>query len=425
VPLETKVLDTVLAQVYSESCTQKFEYKNRNKMIHLNFPRLSPRRWLSFSAAGLLLLGSGAYWVWISSPKSKTTPAITSPARPSAISALGRLEPRGEVINVFAPTGIDAARVERLQVQLGQQLQPGTIIAELDTYGRRLAALREAQAQVTIAQAQVRQVEAGAKAGQILAQQRQILRLRAEQETEIAAQQATIRRFKAELANAALEARRYEFLWREGAIAASLRDSKQLTVDTLNQQIVEAEAALQRIREARQQQIAEAQATLTAIAEIRPVDVQVAQSRLVQAQANLARVQAELDLAVVRAPQAGQVLKIHNRPGELVGNQGIISLGQTQQMVAVAEVYETDIAYVRVGQSAQITSKNNAFTDKLRGQVMEVGLEINKQDVLNTDPAAQFDARVVEVRVLLDPASSRKVAGLTNLSLQVVINVEP
>ncbi|QYO64747.1 HlyD family efflux transporter periplasmic adaptor subunit [Leptolyngbya sp. 7M] len=131
-----------------------------------------------------------------------------------------------------------------------------------------------------------------------------------------------------------------------------------------------------------------------------------------------------MDLAVVRSPQDGQVLKIHTRPGELVGEQGIISLGQTQQMVAVAEVYEVDVSRVRVGQSAIVISKNHAFPDRLRGRVVEVGLEINKQDVLDTDPAAQFDARVVEVKVQLDPSSSRRVAGLTNLSVQVEIDVQ-
>jgi len=129
-------------------------------------------------------------------------------------------------------------------------------------------------------------------------------------------------------------------------------------------------------------------------------------------------------LAVARSPQDGQVLKIHTRPGELVGNKGIISLGQTQRMVAVAEVYESDVSRIKKGQPATVISKNKAFPDVLHGRVVEVGLEIDKQDVLNTDPAAQFDARVVEVKVLLDKLSSRKIAGLTNLSIQVAIKVQ-
>lgn len=266
-------------------------------------------------------------------------------------------------------------------------------------------------------------MEAGAKSGQIRAQSRVVDRQQVELQTETEAQEATIARLRAELNNAELEARRYQVLYTDGAVSASLRDGKQLTADTVRQQLNEAQANLIRIQRSRQQQVSEAQATLDQLAEVRPVDVNVARSQVSAAQARVARAQAELDLVTVRSPQDGQVLKIHIRPGELVGTQGIVSLGQTRQMVAVAEVYELDISRIRVGQTATAISKNNAFPEVLRGKVVEVGLEINKKDVLNTDPAAQFDALVVEVKALLDEASSRRVAGLTNLSIQVLINV--
>jgi len=210
----------------------------------------------------------------------------------------------------------------------------------------------------------------------------------------------------------------------DGAVSASLRDGKQLTADIVRQQLNGSQANLSRIQRSRQQQVFEAEATLEQIAEVRPVDVNVARSQVSTALARVARAKAELDVVTVRSPQDGQVLKIHTRPSELVGSKGIISLGQTQQMVAVAEVYELDISRIRVGQTTTVMSKNNAFPEVLRGKVVEVGLEINKKDVLNTDPAAQFDARVVEVKVLLDRVSSRRVAGLTNLSVQVSINVK-
>lgn len=294
----------------------------------------------------------------------------------------------------------------------------------VDTYKRRQAALQEAQEQVRVAQAQLRQVEAGAKSGQIRAQEQVVDRQQVELQTETTAQKSTIARLEAELRNAELENQRYQALYTEGAVSASLRDSKQLIADTVRQQLNEALADLSRIRLSRQKQVFEAQATLDQIAEVRPVDVNVARSQVAQAQASVARAQAELDLAIVRSHHIGQVLKIHTRPGELVGTQGIISLGQTQRMVAVAEVYELDVSRIREGQTATAISKNKAFADVLRGKVVEVGLEINKQDVLNTDPAAQFDARVVEVKVLLDESSSRRVAGLTNLSVQVSLDVK-
>lgn len=374
---------------------------------------------------GCLLVGGGVAWrMGISRPNQQSSAVNNAASTVETVSALGRLEPQGEVIQVFAPTAAEGARVEALRVTHGQQIRKGDVIAVLDNNARRQTALQEAQEQVEVAKAQLSQVKAGAKSGQIRAQSRVVDRQQVELQTETEAQEATIARRRSELNNAELEARRYQVLYTEGAVSASLRDGKQLTADTVRQQLNEAQANLSRIQRSRQQQVSEAKATLDQIAEVRPVDVNVARSQVSAAQARVARAQAELDLATVRSPQAGQVLKIHTRPGELVGAKGIISLGQTQRMVAVAEVYELDLSLIRVGQAATVISKNNAFPDVLRGKVVEVGLEINKKDVLNTDPAAQFDARVVEVKVLLDEPSSRRVAGLTNLSVQVSIDVK-
>jgi len=439
----------------------------------------SPRRGaiLAIAGVGLLILGGGvAYRSFLSRPTPQVA-AIPKSIVVTKVSALGRLEPQGEVIQVFAPTSQEGARVELLKISHGQQLRRGDPIAVLDTYARRQAALTEAQEKVKVARLQLQQVQSGAKTGdiqaqrekvgqiqaeltkqsaaqravvarivaeretQIAAQRAVVARIVAERETQIAAQNATISRIEAQVKNAALENRRYRDLYLSGAVGKSSSDSKLLTLETTQQQLVEARANLDGIKRSQQQQIQEAQenlagiiasnqkqlsstkATLNAIAEVRPVDVATAQGQVAQAQASVARAQADLDAAIVRSPQDGQVLKIHTRAGELVGTDGIISLGQTQQMVAVAEVYESDVSRIRQGQSATAISKNNAFPDVLRGKVVEVGLRINKQDVLNTDPAAQFDARVVEVRVLLDEPSSRKVTGLTNLSLQVDIDI--
>ncbi|WP_446859833.1 ABC exporter membrane fusion protein [Phormidesmis sp. 146-20] len=396
-----------------------------SSMVNMNWGTKwrSPRRSAMLGFGCLLLVGSGmAYRMRLIHPTQQSIVVAAAPTV-ETVSALGRLEPEGEVIQVFAPTSSEGARVESLRVSNGQRIRQGDVIAVLDSYKRRQASLQEAQEQVSVAQAQLGQVEAGAKSGQIRAQARVVDRQRVELQTESEAQEATIARLEAELRNAQLENRRHQRLYAEGAVSASLRDSKQLAADTVRQQLNEAQVNLSRIQRSRQQQISEAQATLDQIAEVRPVDVKVARSRVAEAQARVSRTQAELDLATVRSPQAGQVLKIHARPGELVGSEGIISLGQTQRMVAVAEVYELDINRIRAGQAATVISKNNAFPDVLHGKVVEVGLEINKKDVLNTDPAAQFDARVVEVKVLLDEASSRRVAGLTNLSVQVSLDV--
>ena len=180
--------------------------------------------------------------------------------------------------------------------------------------------------------------------------------------------------------------------------------------------------ALNRTEASFQEQIAEAQATLNATAEVRPVDIKVAQAEVNDAIAIVKRAQADLNLTYVRAPQDSQILKIHTRPGEVVNNEGIASLGQTNQMCAVTEVYETDIQKVRLGQQATITSP--AFFGELEGTVSRIGLQVSPQAVLSNNPMADTDRKVVEVDVCLPQLiDNQRVAGLTNLQVQVAIQI--
>ena len=134
------------------------------------------------------------------------------------------------------------------------------------------------------------------------------------------------------------------------------------------------------------------------------------------AAAELDGARAALEADTVRAPVPGRILKVHARSGERVGPAGIVELGQTDRMYAVAEVYETDVGGVRVGQRATIRSRT--LPGAVHGTVERVGLLVRQLDVLGTDPAADADARVVEVRVRLDDAPP---AALTNLQVEVAI----
>ncbi len=139
--------------------------------------------------------------------------------------------------------------------------------------------------------------------------------------------------------------------------------------------------------------------------------------RVDMARAGLDRAIADREMSTVRSPIDGQILKIHARPGEAVGEEGIVEIGDTSRMYAVAEVYETDIGRVKIGQRALISSP--ALPKVLAGKVERIGLLIGKKDVLKTDPVADADARVVEVDIHLDEPESA--ARLTNLRVDVVI----
>ncbi len=139
--------------------------------------------------------------------------------------------------------------------------------------------------------------------------------------------------------------------------------------------------------------------------------------KLEVAQAELAAALAQLELTVVKAPIRAQVLDIHARPGEQIGPEGIVELGRTDQMYAIAEVYETDIGAVRPGQVARISLP--ALDQPLGGIVEDSELSVGRIDAIGTDPIARTDARVIEVRILLDESAA--VARYTNMQVDVEI----
>ena len=142
-----------------------------------------------------------------------------------------------------------------------------------------------------------------------------------------------------------------------------------------------------------------------------------ARARIDVIEARLNRAQAELERSYIRAPMSGRVLEILKWPGEIVQGEGFIELGKVDRMYAIAEVYETDVSRISVGQRATVTS--DALAGPITGTVEFIRPKVMKQDELGTDPAARKDARIVEVRILLDDAEA--VSGLTNLQVEVVI----
>lgn len=410
-----------------------------------------------FTTAIIAMGGITTYSLWQSSQTLVESEPVPSLPEIKTVTALGRLEPIGEVIQVSAPSSNQGDRLEELLVKEGDDVVKGQIVAILDNRDRATAELKQAEEKVRVAQAKLTQIKAGAQQGEIKAQEAtierllselrgakatdraRIARLQAQLRGEKSEQAASIELLEAELGNAEREFQRYQKLAEEGAISDSDLDSRRLNLDRAGKRVAEAKAAFSKtidtlteeIRETQakatettdtlNQQIQAAKAELDRITEVRPVDVDVAAAEVRQARAEVAQVQVELDLAYIKAPQAGRVLDILTRPGEIVSSDGIARIGQTNQMYAVAEVYESDIGKVKVGQQVKVTS--NAVSGELHGTVEQIGLEVQRQEVINIDPAANIDAKIVEVKVRLDEESSQKVAGLTNLLVNVKINL--
>ena len=373
------------------------------------------------------------------------------------VSALGRLEPETEIIKLSAPLALDGDRVAEILVKQGDNVQAGRVIAILQSRDPLKNAVIQAQKQVRVAQAKLQQIKAGAKSGDIKeqaaiverikaqysgdkqAQIENIARITAQWDGDRIAQGATINKLTAELKNAESEYQRYQKLFSEGAISNSVIDSKRLNVETAkqilseseailnrinttaNKQLAEARVALNRINTTSNQQISAAKAKLNSIAEVRPVDVELAQTEVESAIANLKRAETELEAAYIRVPMSGQILKIHTNVGEKIDKEGIADFAQTSTMIAVAEVYQTDISKIKVGQKATITSQG--FTGELQGTVWQIGLQVKRQNVFSDQPGENLDSRIVEVKIRLNPEDSQKVSSLTNLQVQTAIKL--
>jgi HlyD family secretion protein len=288
-------------------------------------------------------------------------------------------------------------------------------------------------------------------------QQATVSRLEAQLEGDKNVQAAGIKKIAAELSNARSELSRYEQLYKAGAIAQSQYDTKRLTVDTLAQQlneakailtrsestgnkqisegkanlqriiatgskqVSEAQAVLARIQATSGQQASSAQGTLSKIEEVRPVDIAAARAELKQSIAAEQEAKANFDQSFVKAPENGVVFKINTRPGETVGNNGILELGEVTQMTVVAEVYQTSISKIKAGQTVKITS--SSLPADLSGKVDTIGWQIQRQNVINADPTENIDSRIVEVRIILDPESSQKAAKFTNLQVKAIFKL--
>jgi HlyD family secretion protein len=289
------------------------------------------RPWLLGAAALVVVIG--ACVLLRSRPAARPRPAAPPvQLRPEAVSALGRLEPAGDVRRLAAPiTGMAGSpRITALLVQEGQRVTRGQLLASFDNRPGLLADQRLLQTRIAN-----------------LSQQLGLL----ERDT-----------------------RRYRTLAQGGVTPRGDLDNREIKLIELRGQ-------------------------------------------LTQARAQLAKVETDLVLSELRSPIDGTVLRITARPGERPGDDGILEIGATDRMEAVAEVYESDISRVRPGQTVRLISENGGFEGTLNARVLRVTPQVRQRQLLSTDPTGDADARIVEVRLALDPADAAKVNNLAGLKI--------
>ena len=297
------------------------------------------------------------------------------------VGALGRLMPEDDTTTLALPFGAGDARVARWLVSEGQRVTVGQVIAELDNLPQRLAVRATAAAELAATQAALAKARSEARLGWAEAQAG---RSRAQAGHLVATQDLT----------------RILALVQAGVTTQAQLDQARAVVAQAAADQAKAAAAIQRYthRDANAQP-----------------EVQLALANFYVAQTALAQTEQELAGARVAGRLDGTVIAVHVRVGEKPGERGVATLGNVDRMAAELEIYQTDIRRVAVGQKVVLTS--TSLETPLTGTVVRIGMEVQRQAVLSSDPVSSTDARVVKVKVTLDPPSSERVRALTGLQV--------
>jgi len=337
------------------------------------------------AAAILVVLSALPVWYVLHQRSQKQVAAVAPVEETHAVSCLGRFQPEDGVIHVAGPYiwgDSHAPRVESLKVREGDDVHRGQALAVFVGRTNLEASVAQAQAQIAKARLRVEQVKAGGR------------------KPDLAAQQAEIGRLEAVAQHAQTELHRYE----------ALRATDDVTVAEVDARRNAAQVGEFAVEAARHR--------LESMQEVPDTDIRLAEADLAEAEANGQRARRDFEVSTIYAPADGRVLHINAREGEEVGLSGLLDIARAGSMFVLAEVYETDIGRVRVGQHATISGELLGTTT-LTGVVERISHNVKEAVVMPGDTVSFSDKRVVETLIRLD--QSEPAANLIGGKVIVVI----
>jgi len=326
-------------------------------------------------AAGFAWTGRGA--------ADRAATAVVVRTGPIGVGALGRVEPASRIRKLNQPGGLAVTRLEQLLVAEGDKVAAGQLVAVFADAAQKDAAVAQAEMAVAQSRASLARIRA---AGRI---------------EEVEAQRARIKSLQATEASSLRDAARAETLVPSGAGGAAAAERARYTASAATADRIQAEADLKRLLVPR------------------PEDLAVAEADLGAAEAALTKARADAALARVTAPIAGTVIKVFARPGDQVGTDGILDLADLTRLDVVADVYETDLARLRIGAPAEIVVPGEG--QRFGATVREIGWQVRRTTQAGTDPVAAVDARTVEVRLAIDEPGRAALERRSNMQVQVAI----
>ena len=334
-----------------------------------------------------------------------------------SIVAQGRLQPTGGILKLSAVPG---DRIEGVRVEPGALVEGGQELVVLESAGLRklelqIAELKLADA-VSMHQTALRQADQGLEmaqwklrsAEQIQTQARSTLELVGKQSELLESLGEQIRGLEAIRSNPRLrgavgslevEAKRNQKMAAEVEYERALQGANQ-SIQSAELLVAQAQSVVREAREAREQ--------LAETPGYRPLEKQIELIRF------------QLGQAAVLAPGSGTVLQVHGVAGERASVLPLIEMADLSQMSCLAEVHESDVGQVRLGQIAEM--KSSSLSRTIRGRVRRIDRVVGASQMRSASPLARSDFRSIGVWIQIDPEDVS--VASERLQLQVEVRIE-
>jgi HlyD family secretion protein len=127
----------------------------------------------------------------------------------------------------------------------------------------------------------------------------------------------------------------------------------------------------------------------------------------------------ELASAEVRSPLDGNLIRIYSWPGMKETDQGLALIGRTDRMQVWAQVFQTDVNRLRIGQGATVTPESGGFSGTMRAELASIIGVVSARDLFATNANNDVNARVVLVKLNLAPDDRDRVKRLSGLNVTV------
>lgn len=273
------------------------------------------------------------------------SPGCQKKAENRFIQATGTIESR---ITRISPR--ISGRVLKVLVEEGQSVKPGDVLVELDHDYLDLQ-LRQAEATVAQAKAQLELLKIGARSEDISQAEQQL-------------KQAEIN-----LAQARRDAERFINLFQKGSVTLKQKEEAENRLAIAEAQYAQAKENLEKLRNL-----------------ARPEEIKAAEARVAQAEAAVELLKKNIEDSIIICPVEGVVTERAVEPGELV-NPGttLVTISCLDPVYLWVYVSEKELGWVKLGQTAEV--KIDSFPDRsFEGKIIYIS------------PEAEFTPKNIQTR---------------------------